>query len=137
MLVLEHVAETRGLGPEIALVMTVRRDHMGHPLGHHDPAARQPRDLLGVVGHEPDPGEAELPEHLRSRLIDAFVRIETELTAGGVADPKFSGAVLPRIPARRWGQPDDFGGIAVYLMSDASRYHTGDSFVIDGAYTIF
>lgn len=63
--------------------------------------------------------------------------IETEMTAGGVADPKFSGAVLPRIPIRRWGQPEDFGGIAVYLMSDASRYHTGDSFVIDGAYTIF
>ncbi|HEX6956693.1 MAG TPA: SDR family NAD(P)-dependent oxidoreductase [Ferrovibrio sp.] len=63
--------------------------------------------------------------------------IETEMTARGVADPKFSGAVLPRIPARRWGQPDDFAGIAVYLMSDASQYHTGDSFVIDGAYTIF
>lgn len=63
--------------------------------------------------------------------------IETEMTAAGVADPKFAGAVLPRIPARRWGQGNDFAGIAVYLMSDTSRYHTGDSFVIDGAYTIF
>lgn len=63
--------------------------------------------------------------------------IETEMTAAGVADPKFSGNVLPRIPARRWGQGSDFAGIAVYLMSDASSYHTGDSFVIDGAYTIF
>lgn len=63
--------------------------------------------------------------------------IETEMTAAGVADPKFSGAVLPRIPLRRWGQKQDFAGIAVYLASDASRYHTGDSFVIDGAYTIF
>jgi NAD(P)-dependent dehydrogenase (short-subunit alcohol dehydrogenase family) len=32
---------------------------------------------------------------------------------------------------------DAFAGIAVHLMSDASAYHTGDSFVIDGAYTIF
>ncbi len=63
--------------------------------------------------------------------------IETEMTAAGVADPRFAGAVLPRIPARRWGQGNDFAGIAVYLMSDTSRYHTGDSFVIDGAYTIY
>jgi len=63
--------------------------------------------------------------------------IETEMTAAGVADARFSAAVLPRIPLRRWGQKEDFAGIAVYLASDASRYHTGDSFVIDGAYTIF
>lgn len=63
--------------------------------------------------------------------------IETDMTAGGIADQKFSGAVLPRIPARRWGQGEDFSGIACYLMSDASSYHTGDSLVIDGAYTIF
>jgi NAD(P)-dependent dehydrogenase (short-subunit alcohol dehydrogenase family) len=44
---------------------------------------------------------------------------------------------MPRIPMRRWGDGDDFSGIACYLASDASRYHTGDHFVIDGAYTIF
>jgi NAD(P)-dependent dehydrogenase (short-subunit alcohol dehydrogenase family) len=63
--------------------------------------------------------------------------IETEMTAGGIADPKFAANVLPRIPMRRWGEPRDFAGLAVYLASDASRYHTGDSFVVDGAYTIF
>jgi NAD(P)-dependent dehydrogenase (short-subunit alcohol dehydrogenase family) len=63
--------------------------------------------------------------------------IETEMTARGIADEKFAGAVLPRIPVRRWGAGKDFAGIAVYLASDASSYHTGDSFVIDGAYTIF
>jgi len=62
---------------------------------------------------------------------------ETDLTAARLADPKFSGAVLPRIPVRRWGSRQDFAGIAVYIMSDASAYHNGDSFVIDGAYTIF
>ena len=35
----------------------------------------------------------------------------------------------------RFGTPADFGGIAVYLASDASRYHSGDNFVIDGGYT--
>jgi NAD(P)-dependent dehydrogenase (short-subunit alcohol dehydrogenase family) len=63
--------------------------------------------------------------------------IETEMTADKVADEKFAGAVLPRIPMRRWGNGEDFAGIACYLASDTSRYHTGDHFVIDGAYTIF
>jgi hypothetical protein len=63
--------------------------------------------------------------------------IETDMTARGIADEKFAGAVMPRIPLRRWGAGKDFAGIAVYLASDASSYHTGDSFVIDGAYTIF
>ena len=39
--------------------------------------------------------------------------------------------------ARRWGTIDDFGGIAVYLASDASSYTTGEQFVIDGGYTKF
>ena len=42
-----------------------------------------------------------------------------------------------RVPMRRWGEPADFAGIAIYLMSDASRYHTGDTLVIDGGYTLF
>ena len=63
--------------------------------------------------------------------------IETEMTEAAMSDPKFQAHVLPRIPLRRWGRNRDFAGIAVYLASDASRYHTGDSFVIDGAYTIF
>jgi len=63
--------------------------------------------------------------------------IATEMTAARVGDPRFEAAVLPRIPLRRWGDGKDFAGIATYLASDASRYHTGDAFVIDGAYTIF
>ena len=63
--------------------------------------------------------------------------IETEMTARSVANPKFAGNVLPRVPMRRWGQPADFGGIAVYLMSSASAFHTGDSFLIDGGYALF
>jgi NAD(P)-dependent dehydrogenase (short-subunit alcohol dehydrogenase family) len=63
--------------------------------------------------------------------------IESDMTAAAIGDAKFAAAVLPRIPLRRWGQKEDFAGIAVYLMSDASGYHTGDHFVIDGAYTLF
>ena len=63
--------------------------------------------------------------------------IVTDMTEGSVNNPKFADAVLPRIPARRWGEIDDFGGIAVYLASDAAAYTTGEQFVIDGGYTKF
>jgi NAD(P)-dependent dehydrogenase (short-subunit alcohol dehydrogenase family) len=63
--------------------------------------------------------------------------IKSDMTARAMADDKFVGAVMPRIPVRRFGEPSDFGGIAVYLMSKASSYHTADCFVIDGGYTAF
>jgi NAD(P)-dependent dehydrogenase (short-subunit alcohol dehydrogenase family) len=63
--------------------------------------------------------------------------IATDMTAGAQESPAFAQKVLPRVPARRWGRPEDFGGIAVYLASDASAYHSGDTFVIDGGYAIF
>jgi NAD(P)-dependent dehydrogenase (short-subunit alcohol dehydrogenase family) len=63
--------------------------------------------------------------------------IETNMTAGAIGNEKFKANVLPRIPMRRWGEGADFGGIAVYLMSSASRYHTGDTFLIDGGYSLF
>ena len=63
--------------------------------------------------------------------------IVTDMTERSVNNEKFAGAVLPRIPARRWGEIDDFGGITVYLASAASAYTTGEQFVIDGGYTKF
>jgi len=63
--------------------------------------------------------------------------IDTPMTAGAFAWEKFASNVMPRIPQRRWGEPDDFGGMAVYLASDASKYHTGDLITIDGGYGIF
>ena len=63
--------------------------------------------------------------------------IATDMTQGAQDNPVFNEKVIPRVPARRWGQPEDFGGIAVYLASDASSYHTGETFIIDGGYTKF
>ena len=63
--------------------------------------------------------------------------IETAMTEKNYANEKFYNAIMPRIPLRRFGSPDDFEGIAVYLMSNASAYHTGDSFLIDGGFFIF
>ncbi len=63
--------------------------------------------------------------------------IATDMTQRLQGNPTFMAKVLPRVPMRRWGEPADFGGIAVYLASDASKYHTGDTFVIDGGYRVF
>jgi len=63
--------------------------------------------------------------------------IKSDMTAGIMGNEKFVANVMPRIPMRRFGEPSDFGGIAVYLMSKASSYHTADCFVIDGGYTAF
>jgi len=63
--------------------------------------------------------------------------VETEMTDKLFHDERFAAAVMPRMPMKRWGHPDDFAGIAVYCMSDASRWHTGDTFVIDGGYVLF
>jgi NAD(P)-dependent dehydrogenase (short-subunit alcohol dehydrogenase family) len=63
--------------------------------------------------------------------------IETAMTEKALNWDKFRDKVLPRVPVRRWGKPEDFGAIAVYLVSDASGYHTGDTFLIDGGYSLF
>jgi len=63
--------------------------------------------------------------------------IETPMTDRLFAWEPMQKKVFPRIPIRRWGEARDFGGLAVYLASDASSYHTGDTLVVDGGYSIF
>jgi NAD(P)-dependent dehydrogenase (short-subunit alcohol dehydrogenase family) len=52
-------------------------------------------------------------------------------------NPAVAERILPRIPLRRWGRPDEWAGIAIYLASDASTFHTGDVIRIDGGYSVF
>lgn len=63
--------------------------------------------------------------------------ISTDMTQGAQDNQVFTDKVISRVPARRWGEIEDFGGVAVYLASDASAFHSGDTFVIDGGYAIF
>ena len=63
--------------------------------------------------------------------------IETEMTAGARSWEKLANEVVRRTPAKRWGQPEDFEAIAVYLASPASRFHTGDVLRVDGGYSVF
>lgn len=63
--------------------------------------------------------------------------VESDMTAPAFGWQKFVDNVMPRIPMRRWGTPADFAGIAVYLASRASQWHTGDVITIDGGYHSF
>ena len=63
--------------------------------------------------------------------------IATDMTQRHQTNDRFVAKVLPRVPVRRWGQPDDFGGMAIYLASDASRYQTGTTNIIDGGYSVY
>ncbi|WP_205320147.1 SDR family oxidoreductase [Notoacmeibacter marinus] len=60
--------------------------------------------------------------------------IETDNTEALRNDPVRYRAILDRIPAGRWGRPEDFAGAAVYLASSASDYVHGEILVVDGGW---
>ena len=45
-------------------------------------------------------------------------------------------SVLKRTPAGRWGLPDDFAGIAVFLAAAASDFVIGAAITVDGGYSV-
>jgi 2-dehydro-3-deoxy-D-gluconate 5-dehydrogenase len=62
--------------------------------------------------------------------------IDTDLTkAARQQVPGLHERVLARTPAGRWGAPDDFAGIAVFLASPASDFITGAAITVDGGYS--
>ena len=60
--------------------------------------------------------------------------IETANTEALRADPDRSRQILERIPAARWGQPEDIAGTAVFLASPAAAYIHGQVIAVDGGW---
>lgn len=60
--------------------------------------------------------------------------IRTDNTTALQQDPVRAPAILSRIPAGRWGDPDDFKGAVVFLASAASDYVSGEIMVVDGGW---
>jgi len=60
--------------------------------------------------------------------------IETDNTEALRNDPERNKAILARIPAGRWGRPEDFKGAAVYLASAAAAYVHGTVLIVDGGW---
>ncbi|MEU6748288.1 SDR family NAD(P)-dependent oxidoreductase [Spirillospora sp. NPDC046719] len=84
------------------------------------------RSLAVEFGRHGIRANAVLPGWTRSPVFD-----------GWLENPAVSEKVMARIPLRRWGTPDDWAGVAIYLASPASSFHTGDCLRIDGGYGIF
>jgi 2-deoxy-D-gluconate 3-dehydrogenase len=60
--------------------------------------------------------------------------IETDNTEALRNDPVRSKAILERIPAGRWGTPDDLAGVTLFLASAASNYVHGATIAVDGGW---
>jgi 2-deoxy-D-gluconate 3-dehydrogenase len=58
----------------------------------------------------------------------------TDLTEALRKDKQRSAEILSRIPLGRWGNPEELGGVAVFLASDASAYITGHTLMVDGGW---
>lgn len=60
--------------------------------------------------------------------------ISTDNTEALRADATRSQSILARIPAGRWGEPDDFKGVTVFLASEAANYVHGTIITVDGGW---
>ena len=61
----------------------------------------------------------------------------TDMIEPATGNQKFVDATVRRTPVRRWAEPADYAQIAAYLCDKSVGFHTGDSVVVDGGYTIF
>lgn len=62
---------------------------------------------------------------------------DTDMIAPATNNERFVANTVKRTPLRRWGTPEDMGRAAVFLADPANLFHTGDSVVVDGGYSIF
>jgi NAD(P)-dependent dehydrogenase (short-subunit alcohol dehydrogenase family) len=62
--------------------------------------------------------------------------VETDLNAGGRANPEWNRHVLASIPLGRWGRPEDVAHAALFLCSSGASWITGTVLVVDGGQTV-
>jgi 2-deoxy-D-gluconate 3-dehydrogenase len=63
--------------------------------------------------------------------------MNTKMNEGIIADAERYQSITNRIPARRWGEPEDLKGVIIFLASHASDYINGAIIPIDGGYLSF
>ena len=87
-------------------------------------------------GARPDPGAGQRMGRREDVNVNAIAPgyIATDNTAPLRADPDRERSIVQRIPAGRWGTPDDLAGAVVFLASDAARYVHGAVLPVDGGW---
>ena len=122
--------KSRGGGGSIALTSSVSMSD-GLPFAIHYAAAK-----AGLVAMARGLGVELARNGIR---VNAIVPGWTEaaMTEDLLNSPAAVAKILPRIPLRRWGTPEDFSAFAVWLASPGSGYFTGQTVVMDGGYTVF
>ena len=60
--------------------------------------------------------------------------INTEISKSGREEPAFNNKVMGRLPTKRWSEPEELAGTAVFLASPASRLINGVTIPVDGGY---
>ena len=120
----------RGAGGSIVVTSSIGATH-GLPVAPHYSASKAAQ--LGLVKAL----AVKLARH--SIRVNAICPgwVATDLTAPQQNHEGFVQALESRVPMRRWGTPEDFEGIAVYLASPASSFMTGTEIVIDGGYSAY
>ena len=108
----------------IASLLSFRRDHSGGVRGVERRGGAANESPRKPVGHNTEINvNAIAPGYMR-----------TTNTAALQADEVRNRQILERIPAGRWGEPDDVAGAAVFLSSPASDYINGHVLVVDGGW---
>lgn len=60
--------------------------------------------------------------------------IDTDMNVALINDSNRNAGIMARIPAGRWGRPEDFKGVIVFLASRASGYVSGEVICVDGGW---
>ena len=60
--------------------------------------------------------------------------IATEMNTALMADEGRAKSILERIPAGRWGAPEDFKGVVIWLAGNGSEYVSGEVVTVDGGW---
>jgi NAD(P)-dependent dehydrogenase (short-subunit alcohol dehydrogenase family) len=103
---------------------------MGQPLVEHYAAAKagiesMMRSLAVELGQHGIRANTIVPGYIETVNNDKMINSQA-----------FIDEHMGRLAIGRWGRPDDFAGIAVFLAGEASRYVTGATIVVDGGLTI-